>query len=47
MLYKYFNSFSKPKEKMSNQKKIDGILTNSPVLIKYKSGLIKKYQKIE
>ena len=26
MLYKYFNSFSKPKEKMSNQKKIDGIL---------------------
>ena len=28
-------------------KKIDGILTNFPVLIKYKSGLIKKYQKIE
>ena len=26
MLYKYFNNFSKPKEKMSNQKKIDGIL---------------------
>ena len=26
MLYKYINSLSKPEEKMSNQKKIDGIL---------------------
>ena len=45
----YYNSNSEKIEGIYSLdgRKVDQILTNSPVFIRYKSGIVRKYHKIE